>query len=572
VVTLVVLLLVVGLGILMAVQGWSAYTHLRAVADRGPEVRQQVVNGEQRLLRASVEAVARDSGKARKALSGPHWDAASKIPWLGGNVGALQGLTEAADELSRGTLPELVKVAEVVEPGDLKPQDGQVALAPIRKSRPYLQAAAGSARTADERLDRVDPEGLLPLLQPRFEEAGESVDALNRLVSVAADVSRILPSVLGAEGPRRYLVLVQNNAEPRALGGITGSVLELRASGGRVQLVGSRPGSSFGDLGRPILPLSPGERALDGPALGRYMLNVTATPDFPRATQLASAMWTRETGDRVDGAVAIDPVTLSERLRVTGPVEVPRGRTLDADNASEFLLNGVYLDIADLEEQDRYFSQVAAAIFDHFIGAEVELTDTLQALADMTEEGRFRFWSRYRPEQAVVAGTRVAGQLRGERAGDHVVGVYLHDRTQSKMGFYQDMDVVAETSCADAGDRIRVEVTLASRAPQNAQELPRQVTGYGTVVPPGRIASQLFVYAPTGTRITGFTTTAGPERAKVTRHGGLDVATWPITLTPSQTVRVTYDIEGSLEGATVVQTTPGPTRHRFSHSASSCES
>ena len=35
-------------------------------------------------------------------------------------------------------------------------------------------------------------------------------------------------------------------------------------------------------------PLSTGERALYGTQLGRFMQNVTGTPDFPRAAQLAS--------------------------------------------------------------------------------------------------------------------------------------------------------------------------------------------------------------------------------------------------------------------------------------------
>jgi hypothetical protein len=571
-VIILVPLLLLGLGVLMAYQAWSAYNHLRAVADQAPTVRQQVVDGDEEALRSTVEAIGRDSAKARSALSGPHWDLASWMPGIGADIGAVQGLTEAADELAHGVLPQLVSVAEVIEPGDLEPQDSRVKLAPIRRSRPFLTAGADSARLADERLDEVDPQALLPQLRPQFVEASEQISTLTTLVGAGARAAEILPSVLGAQGPRRYLVLVQNNAEPRALGGITGSVIELRANRGRVQLVRSRPGSSFGDLGRPVVPLRPAERDLFGPALGRYMLNVTATPDFPRSTQLASGIWTGATGDRVDGALAVDPVTLAGLLEVTGPVEVPGGRTLDADNAVDVLLNQIYLEITDLEEQDAYFSRTSAAVFDHFIEGDVEITKSLQALTEATEQGRFMFWSRHRSEQEVLTGTRVAGELRGERGDTPVVGVYLHDRTQSKMGYYQDMDITAHPDCDGVG-RIRVDVTLASRVPQDVEQLPRQVTGYGRRVPRGHIASQLFVYAPRDAEIVGFTTSAGRKNARVVEHGGLQAASWPHTFAPGDTVRASYYIEGisPRDGDVLVQFTPGPGRHRFSASPVPCE-
>ena len=560
-------MLLLGLGVLMAWQAHTAYTHLRAIESQAPEIRRLVLAGDQEGLRTLVETMSDDGEQARRALSGPHWDLVSKVPWAGRNVGAVQGLTEAADELAGEALPELVEVADVMRPGDLRLRGGRVALSPIQRSQPYLRSAADSAQAADERLQGVQAGGLLPVLRSRFEEARDTVASLDRTLGAAAGASQVLPQALGAEGPRRYLVLVQNNAEPRALGGITGSVLELRADRGKVELVGSRPGSSFGDLGRPVLPLTDGERQVYGPALGRYMLNATATPDFPRATELASAIWQRKTGDKVDGALAIDPVTLSELLRLTGPVEVGR-RSIDADNAASFLMNRVYFEIAGLEEQDRYFSRAAAAIFDRFIGMDLDLVDALNAVTDMTDEGRFLFWSRDREVQSHLAGTKLGGQLRGERDGAPLVRVHLHDRTQSKMGYYQDLDVRVEPDCGNER-RIRVDVTLASRAPANARQFPRQVTGYGTIVPPGNIASQLLVYAPEGAKIIGFTASDGPGRAALVEHDGLQVASWPITLPPGQTVRTSYYIEGPVADATVVLT-PGAGRHRFGAATSAC--
>ena len=71
------------------------------------------------------------------------------------------------------------------------------------------------------------------------------------------------------------------------------------------------------------------------------------------------------------------------------------------------------------------------------------------------------------------------------------------------------------------------------------------MTGTGEVVPRGHIASQLFVYAPPGAKITAFRPTKGPKRADLVTHDGLQATTWPLELAPGESVTAEYDIESS---------------------------
>ena len=71
------------------------------------------------------------------------------------------------------------------------------------------------------------------------------------------------------------------------------------------------------------------------------------------------------------------------------------------------------------------------------------------------------------------------------------------------------------------------------------------VTGTGRVVPRGDIASQLFVYAPPGAKITAFRPTKGPKRADLVTHDGLQATTWPLELAPGESVTADYVIESS---------------------------
>ena len=255
-----------------------------------------------------------------KQLAGPQWWLAAHLPWIGTNAEALQTVTEVADDLSHQALPELTRAAGVLQPDDLKPKGGRVAIEPIRKVQPYVERSASSTRAADERLADISPDDLVSPLRSRYRGCrGQGLrPELDHGHRRPGDSD---PSpVLGADGPRRYLILVQNNSEPRALGGLAGSVIELAANRGRVELVSQVSGGSFGDFGKPVLKLSKGERALYGTQLGRYMQNVTGTPDFPRSTEFATEMWARKHGKRVDGVASIDPTALSALLRATGPI------------------------------------------------------------------------------------------------------------------------------------------------------------------------------------------------------------------------------------------------------------
>ena len=170
-------------------------------------------------------------------------------------------------------------------------------------------------------------------------------------------------------------------------------------------------------------------------------------------------------------------------------------------NAARVFLNDVYLDLPTNDQQDAFFGVAASAIFDQFIDKDVEMLTAVDVLAEATDQGRFMFWSNHEEEQKVLTGTRISGEL--ERAGQPEVGVYLHDRTQSKMGWYEDMDVDVTHECSDTSrKKLIVSVTVASKAPSDAGTLPVFVTGSGEVVPRGHIASQLYVYAPPGSKIT----------------------------------------------------------------------
>jgi hypothetical protein len=76
------------------------------------------------------------------------------------------------------------------------------------------------------------------------------------------------------------------------------------------------------------------------------MRNLGWTPQFDVNAPLAAAMWTKLTGQPVNGVMSFDVAGLRQLLGVTGPIEAD-GQTVSADNVEQFLLHDQYAGLTD---------------------------------------------------------------------------------------------------------------------------------------------------------------------------------------------------------------------------------
>ncbi|WP_413452515.1 DUF4012 domain-containing protein [Georgenia phoenicis] len=588
-VILAVLLAILALGVVFALQARAAYSELRAAMPIVSELREEALSGQVDAAAASTAELQEHTGAARDAVSGPHWSLAAKLPWVGPNITAVRTTTEVVDDLAAGALSELVAATDVVNPARLAPQDGRIDLAPFAEVAPRVVAADGVVQDARERLRGIDTVGVADLVVEQLDRLGAQVDDVASLTATASRAVQLIPPMFGADEPREYLLMVQNNAEPRSTGGLTGAFILLRAEGGAVELVEQRSAVDIGSFPEPAVELSDTEVSLFGTQLGRYPGNVTATPDFPRSAQLIREMWDQRVGGEVDGVFSVDPVVLGSLLEATGPVGIPEellaqagpfaaalgGGQLTAENAAELMLNGVYRSIADTAAQDAFFEVAAAAVFGAVMNGQADPGATVSALADAADEGRLYAWSARENEQALLSGTVLSGELRGDDGhGRPVIGVYVNDLSAAKVGYYQRMDVQVEArQCYPDGNQdLTVTVTLSSEVPADAEALPETLVGSGRVVPKGEMRSNVLVYAPTGGRITDVRDPDGAVEAFPQVHDDQVVVARRVHLSPGQSVTTEFDITSGpgygLE--TLLRMTPGPGSERFVSATLTC--
>lgn len=561
-------MLLVGVLLLVGVCGWvlldmrQVQSDLTDVASGISTIQDSVLAGDTDDVQPVIASVQADAAEAERITSRPHWSIAAALPWVGPNVSALRTVVTSADDIAADALPQLSAIADLLDPGQLVPVDGSIDLAPLTEAAPAIVASDASVQAAHEEIAAIDRDALLPVVADAVDEVAVHFDEAASQTGMAARVVQLLPAMLGDGQPRDYLVLVQNNAEPRATGGIPGVVLLLHAESGRLEITEQRSALSIGRFADPVLELGSDETALFGTQLGRYMQDVTFTPDFPRTAQLAQAMWQERYDLEVDGVLSIDPVALQGMLAATGPITVD-GVELTEENAAEVLLNGIYLDRPDPEDQDAFFASAASAVFTEFSSGSADATTAVDALADQVATGRVSLWSAHPDEQALLSGSTIAGELRGQFEDRPIVGVFVNDGSAAKIGYYLDSRVTLESmQCRPNGSQeLHLQIELTSTAPADAATaLPDYVTGAGSdYVDPGDMRFNLLLYAPTGGAITAVNASDGSEGVLSQLHQGLPVAARSVLLGPGESAsfEVTMLSGPDSTGDPLLRLTPG---------------
>ena len=186
----------------------------------------------------------------------------------------------------------------------------------------------------------------------------------------AAVAAELAPAIFGGEGPRTYLLVVQNNAESRATGGFIGSYGLITAQDGKLDV---------GDLLRTTTWNSTLRKLPDvtfnapDDYRTRYtqfdpattLQNVNLSPDFPSVAQVLMSLAPQAGLTKVDGVLAVDPEGLAALLQLTGPVDVAGWPTpITAENVVKVTLRDAYAAFAETPERADFLGDVAQVAVD----------------------------------------------------------------------------------------------------------------------------------------------------------------------------------------------------------------
>jgi hypothetical protein len=488
----------------VATRAFAARDSLQRAIPLATTVKDQILAGDTAAAQQTATELSSLTADARTQADGGAWRFAEGLPVIGVNLVAVRTVAGAVDDLVAGA----VEPATGLSIDSLAPRDGRVDTAALTVASGIVDQAAVALADSRTALDGIDREGLIDQVAGGVTQLDEAVAQIEPLIAPAQKALAVLPGVLGAQGPRNYLVLVQNNAESRGTGGNPAALVLMHVEDGAMSIQQQASSRDF-DNGRaePVAELDPATLALYGAKVGRYMMDVTTTPDFPESARIMGAFWQESFGTPIDGTLSIDPVALSFLLQATGPVTLPNGDVLAADNVVATLLSDVYQRfdsgniLYDNARQDAYFAAAAGAVFDAVTSVQNPRA-FIDQVVRAVEEGRILYAPTSDAEAEIIAGSRLTGILPTDNSVSTVIGAYINDVTEGKLDFYLDTAVtVASDVCsvsADAAPTFTVTSSLTSTLqPGDVAKLPNYVSP-ARFFPKGVISTDVVLYGPVG--------------------------------------------------------------------------
>lgn len=215
----------------------------------------------------------------------------------------------------------------------------------------------------ENNLGEVNMDDIPAEQRAKFTELTQRLPQIKSYLKTFNEESQIFSDVLGGNGPRKYLLLFQNNQEMRATGGFIGTYGLIEISNGRIKnFFIDGIFNPDGQLAEKVVPPSPIQKI----SAAWSMHDSNWFPSFPVSAEKASWFYEKTGGPTVDGVIAVTPEILQKILEITGPLEMPEyGVTVDKDNFIEIIQEEVEVNYdKELNQPKKILADMAPKLLD----------------------------------------------------------------------------------------------------------------------------------------------------------------------------------------------------------------
>lgn len=155
-----------------------------------------------------------------------------------------------------------------------------------------------------------------------LEKANLLLPEATETLLIAKDLINLSPELFGQKERKTYLILFQNNSEIRGTGGFIGSYgLATFEKGKFLDMEIRDVYFADGQLKGFVEPPAPLKTFLGQDVW--YLRDSNWDPDFPTSAQRAQWFFNKETGRKVDGAIAINLFVAQRLIEAFGTIEIP---------------------------------------------------------------------------------------------------------------------------------------------------------------------------------------------------------------------------------------------------------
>lgn len=474
------ILLVIGLTAYVAI---PVASHLKAARDA-------LSGGE--LGRKELERARRQVLAAQDRLDSLPAKVLRVVPLVGGNLGAVEDVTAALEPVVAAAR-ELESRARVFRRGGFV-QDGRIRIPELQELADPLRGEVVAMRRLETAAASNMNGTLAPPLWDALSELRDRAGDLYERLDAASVLLQRAPALLGTGTPRRYLLMLVNNAELRGAGGVLAGVGSIRFDNGKMTLERLY---SVHDLQTDPPIEVPAPRTYER-RFGRFQanttlwLNTTYSPDVPDVALVASRLFEKGTGVKTSGALLLDPRGLAALLDPDAELTLPGVGEIAARDLPRAIYSDVYEAFDDQVARRDAILQLGAQAFETLIDNGLP-DDGVQAIGDAVGGGHLTFVSFDKAEADALQRVGAAHDLPPVVNDTLLVTVQNFGGgggQGTKLDYWVDRKTEHSCEIPESGPALcATSVSLTNNAPKG---LTRYVAGN----PYGLLRSYVEVYIP----------------------------------------------------------------------------
>lgn len=515
-------------------------------------------------IKAELPQIQQETRQASTIAHGTWWNIAQKMPYIGDDVTAVQGMTKVIDDLVNQSVPQFMDVVSALQTADLSSGDDGINLRPILDCQQGLQKANETLQQQVNTYNAL-PQPNIDMVRSAYSQGSDKLNALATRIDALSNTFHMLPGFLGNGQTRTYAVMSMTTSEMRSSGGLIGSVGELTADNGNVHVGEFKSNATY-------LPYGIGDHSADekrifsdeGPLHMSFDIRDSAVfPDTKSAALAMQSIWNRTPWGQhapLSGVIMVDPVFVQEMVAINGPITLADGTTLNGENTAEYFLNTVYKQY-DVNQTDLVFGLATGQIISDMF-KNLNLSKLVKIGESMGTMARERHFTMFSFDENLEKEIQAAG-FTGETPNDPQnpsVGIYLTEQNPSKMGWYiKRTATIEKTRCDASGSTYHVEYTLDNTMKaSDVANLPPYITGVDAPNR-GKGIEKILFYPPAGGHIDSISQLNGAvDAVQKTTMDGKEVYKTVVEVLPEQSVTYSFDVTVSpqAQSALTINQTP----------------
>jgi hypothetical protein len=483
------------LGAVLVIASLGAFVVIPAAQDL--QAAQKLLSRSRDLETETLRPARAHLAQARSRLHSPAAAPLRLLPVVRQNIDALRAVAGSGLGVVDAGIDLATALRSAEEQGLTRP--GRIRIAALRRLRAPVRQQADSLERLESALRSHRGAWLLPPLWDRVDALLSQSESLSEAARSAAGVVDIAPGMLGAEGPRDYLVLLLNNTELRGAGGILSGIGSLTIDHGHIELGDF---SHYKDLADP-----PPFRRVASPTdfrahFATYRSDTTrwvttsSSPDVPDVAIVARRLYALTAGPVVDGAIVVDPRGLTALMPRRARIRVPTtNRVLRRDDVSDYVYSDAYSQLGGAEARRREsLIDVGQAAFSSILESQLDASALTEDAAAAAAGGHLRIVSFDPQESQILESAAITGNL-GTPDGDAAMAT-VQNLGGNKLDFYSHRSL-SHACRIDTGVR-----TTCQTAVNIQNQTPLGLTRYEfQYFPYGLFKNFVEVYVPAAARL-----------------------------------------------------------------------